>query len=44
VSRVSAAGEAHNKKVRFIFRNGKWDLPKGGIEKERKLKIPQCVK
>jgi 8-oxo-dGTP pyrophosphatase MutT (NUDIX family) len=21
----------------FIFRNGKWDLPKGGIEKERKL-------
>jgi 8-oxo-dGTP pyrophosphatase MutT (NUDIX family) len=26
--------------VLFIFRNGKWDLPKGGIEKERKLKIP----
>jgi hypothetical protein len=23
--------------VLFIFRNGKWDLPKGGIEKERKL-------
>jgi 8-oxo-dGTP pyrophosphatase MutT (NUDIX family) len=20
----------------FIFRNGKWDLPKGGIEKERR--------
>jgi hypothetical protein len=29
--------------VLFIFRNGKWDLPKGGIEKEE-MKIPQCVK
>jgi hypothetical protein len=27
----------------FIFRNGKWDLPKGGIEKERKLKTMREV-
>ena len=26
------------KEVLFIFRNGKWDLPKGGIEKDEKLR------
>jgi 8-oxo-dGTP pyrophosphatase MutT (NUDIX family) len=32
----AGGGFVHNKRVRFlfIFRNGKWDLPKGGIEKE----------
>jgi hypothetical protein len=33
----AGGGFVHNKKkgeVLFIFRNGKWDLPKGGI-KER---------
>lgn len=27
-----------NNDVLFIFRNGKWDLPKGGIEKNEKLR------
>lgn len=27
-----------NGEILFIFRNGKWDLPKGGIEKNEKIK------
>lgn len=27
-----------NNEVLFIFRNGKWDLPKGGVEKDEKLR------
>lgn len=36
----AAGGLVYNKKgeVLFIFRNGKWDLPKGGIEKGEKNK------
>jgi len=36
----AAGGLVHNKKgeVLFIFRNGKWDLPKGGIEKNESKK------
>src|SRR5690606_3633101 len=36
----AAGGLVHNKKgeILFIFRNGKWDLPKGGIEKSEKKK------
>ncbi|SRR5690606_9299026 len=34
----AAGGLVHNSKgeVLFIFRNGKWDLPKGGVEKREK--------
>jgi hypothetical protein len=40
---AAGGGFVHNKgEVLFIFRNGKWDLPKGGIEKEER-KILQCV-
>ena len=28
-----------NREVLFIFRNGKWDLPKGGKEKREKMKL-----
>ena len=36
----AAGGLVYNKsgEVLFIFRNGKWDLPKGGIEKGEKRK------
>ncbi len=36
----AAGGLVYNKKgeILFIFRNGKWDLPKGGIEKNEKKK------
>jgi ADP-ribose pyrophosphatase YjhB (NUDIX family) len=36
----AGGGLVYNDKneVLFIFRNGKWDLPKGGIEKNEKLK------
>ncbi len=36
----AGGGLVYNQKneVLFIFRNGKWDLPKGGIEKNEKLK------
>ena len=35
----AGGGLVYNKKnqVLFIFRNGKWDLPKGGIEKGEKI-------
>jgi hypothetical protein len=35
----AGGGFVHNKKgeVLFIFRNGKWDLPKGGIEKGEEI-------
>jgi ADP-ribose pyrophosphatase YjhB (NUDIX family) len=35
----AGGGLVYNKKgdVLFIFRNGKWDLPKGGIEKEETI-------
>ena len=37
----AAGGLVYNKKgeVLFIFRNGKWDLPKGGVEKGEKRKM-----
>lgn len=37
----AAGGLVFNKKgqVLFIFRNGKWDLPKGGKEKREKMKL-----
>ena len=37
----AAGGLVYNKKgqVLFIFRNGKWDLPKGGKEKREKMKL-----
>ncbi len=38
---VQAAGGLvtnSNKEYLFIFRNNKWDLPKGGIEKKEKIK------
>src|SRR5690606_30377036 len=36
----AAGGLVYNKKdeILFIFRNGKWDLPKGGIEKNETKK------
>jgi 8-oxo-dGTP pyrophosphatase MutT (NUDIX family) len=36
----AGGGLVYNKKgeVLFIFRNGKWDLPKGGIEKGEKIR------
>lgn len=36
----AAGGLVFNKKgeILFIFRNGKWDLPKGGVEKKEKKK------
>lgn len=36
----AAGGLVYNKKgeILFIFRNGKWDLPKGGLEKKEKKK------
>ena len=36
----AAGGMVYNKngEVLFIFRNGKWDLPKGGKEKKEKMK------
>lgn len=36
----AAGGLVYNKKgeILFIFRNGKWDLPKGGVEKKEKKK------
>ena len=36
----AAGGLVYNKKgeVLFIFRNGKWDLPKGGVDKGEKNK------
>ena len=36
----AGGGLVYNKKgdVLFIFRNGKWDLPKGGIEKGEEIK------
>jgi 8-oxo-dGTP pyrophosphatase MutT (NUDIX family) len=36
----AGGGLVYNKKgeVLFIFRNGKWDLPKGGVEKAEKMK------
>jgi 8-oxo-dGTP pyrophosphatase MutT (NUDIX family) len=37
----AGGGLVYNKKgeVLFIFRNGKWDLPKGGKEKREKMKL-----
>jgi 8-oxo-dGTP pyrophosphatase MutT (NUDIX family) len=37
----AAGGLVYNKhgEVLFIFRNGKWDLPKGGKEKREKMKL-----
>ena len=37
--RKAGGGLVYNKKgeVLFILRNGKWDLPKGGIEKEEEI-------
>jgi 8-oxo-dGTP pyrophosphatase MutT (NUDIX family) len=37
----AGGGLVYNKKgeVLFIFRNGKWDLPKGGREKREKMKL-----
>ena len=37
----AGGGLVYNKKgeVLFIFRNGKWDLPKGGKEKKEKMKL-----
>ena len=37
----AGGGMVYNNKgeVLFIFRNGKWDLPKGGKEKKEKMKI-----
>jgi 8-oxo-dGTP pyrophosphatase MutT (NUDIX family) len=37
----AAGGLVYNKmgEVLFIFRNGKWDLPKGGVEKGEKRKM-----
>ncbi len=37
----AGGGLVYNKKgeVLFIFRNGKWDLPKGGIEKGEEIEI-----
>jgi len=37
---VAGGGKVYNKngKVLFIFRNGKWDLPKGKIEKNESIK------
>jgi len=36
----AAGGLVYNKRgeILFIFRNGKWDLPKGGVEKKEKKK------
>ena len=36
----AGGGLVYNKKgdVLFIFRNGKWDLPKGGIEKGEEIR------
>ena len=36
---IAAGGKVHNSKgeILFIFRNGKWDLPKGKIEKGEDL-------
>lgn len=36
----AGGGLVYNSKgeILFIFRNGKWDLPKGGIEKNEKIK------
>jgi 8-oxo-dGTP pyrophosphatase MutT (NUDIX family) len=36
----AGGGLVYNTKgeILFIFRNGKWDLPKGGIEKNEKIK------
>ena len=42
VTLIEAAGglvSNENEEYLFIFRNGKWDLPKGKIEKEEKTKI-----
>lgn len=38
---LAGGGLVYNKKgeVLFIFRNGKWDLPKGGKEKREKMKL-----
>ena len=35
----AGGGLVYNKKgeVLFIFRNGKWDLPKGGVEKKEEI-------
>lgn len=35
----AGGGKVYNKKgeILFIFRNGKWDLPKGGIEKNESI-------
>ncbi|MBC7525762.1 MAG: NUDIX domain-containing protein [Flavobacterium sp.] len=37
--RKAGGGLVYNKKgeVLFIFRNGKWDLPKGGVEKDEDI-------
>jgi 8-oxo-dGTP pyrophosphatase MutT (NUDIX family) len=37
---TAGGGLVYNTKgeILFIFRNGKWDLPKGGIEKNEKIK------
>jgi 8-oxo-dGTP pyrophosphatase MutT (NUDIX family) len=37
----AGGGMVYNKngEVLFIFRNGKWDLPKGGKEKKEKMKL-----
>lgn len=37
----AGGGKVYNKngEVLFIFRNGKWDLPKGGKEKKEKMKL-----
>ncbi len=38
-ARKAGGGLVYNKKgeVLFIFRNGKWDLPKGGVEKDEDI-------
>ena len=41
VALIKAAGgvvENENNEILFIFRNGKWDLPKGKVEKKEKVK------